>query len=45
MTDEDAQAKLDKIRALVVGVGRTDNPENGMDMLANAVLRILDRPT
>jgi hypothetical protein len=35
-------AKLRQIRALVVGVGRTGQPSNGMDALADSVLRILD---
>lgn len=42
MTDE---AKLATIRSLVVGVGRTGREGDGMDMLADAVLRILDKPS
>lgn len=34
--------KLDRIRSLVAGVGRSGRRNNGMDMLADAVLRILD---
>lgn len=30
------------IRALIVGIGRTGRENNGMDMLADAILRILD---
>jgi hypothetical protein len=40
MTDD--ELKLHQIRALVVGVGRTGRPNDGMDMLADSVLRILD---
>ena len=39
--DDPRAATLRRIRNLVVGVGRTGR-YNGMDMLADAVLRILD---
>lgn len=38
----DAEKKLHQIRGLVVGVGRTGRPNDGMDLLADSVLRILD---
>lgn len=39
-----AEAKLVRIRSLVVGVGRAPYPNDGMNLLADAVLRILDEP-
>lgn len=40
----EAELRLFRIRALVMGVGRTGRPNDGMDMMADAVLRILDEP-
>lgn len=40
----DEERRLFQIHSLVTGVGRIERPNDGMDMLADAVLRILYAP-